>query len=903
VTLTLTIKAADGATEQIILPAPVINAVGVPVLTPVNFTLPTNPLPSGTIGSIAATNLPTSFQIVSGDPNHYFAIGPHHTSVPAPVPPDGIYNLMVSASNAAGAGPAVPVTVTVGKSITLVPATFTPSLPVTAGEAIAAIAHAGGTPVSWTIIAGDTSGFFSIDKNGVLTVTAAGVAGLKAFTTYSLTIQATNAFGSVSGMFKVSPLNSPLGSSAFPISGASIDVKFDTNQVFGGTMANLFSVSSNGGYGQNSSGLATLFGANVLRRTDQGLITEHASTSIAASVRDLTNAAWTKTNMTAALTATGIEGNTNTATILTATAPNATVTQAITRTGNSILTVCISRVTGVGEVDLSVDGGTTWFTCDSRSTGLMGCTRALDANYQWLQLMCFANNPTLALRITTSGDAVAVDFFDCQAAANFLNTYALCGTTPIPGTGGGTRNQDQITAAGALATLLQGSAMTVLIEIGGMGYGPMGPPGAYNCYSNTDNNPSGGKGSVGGAMLWDITNNNSAFTSGNPYATAGSFAGTQSPIVYTRGQDFNANIGPDNGGRTSPIGDGGWHAPSKFCFAQDGTGSSFTFNGSTVQTSASKFTFSSAVLLFLNMGCYIKRITAWNSRLSDTAIVAAALVPPTLPLLPEGAFPGTDYYIDYTAGKEQTLTLADGNNYGCETGQLGAPGGTPTGTYSQIRGSTDGKLVRLALLPGDPCGYGVDVDTTKERREINGGYSAGPGPIGINYADGTTIWVSYAVARVPGIPILAHDFLSIFQTHSNNSPGLGPTLTLGTSGQERFLFTNEPAATTYGNPFIWKMAFWDFFVHKITFSNASAGEWTLNVNGVQWFSQTGIKTVGAGDTSSEVKIGVYSFPSAELRALFVANFRQSTSSLASKITTPDPIPSGYGTISNWPKGQ
>jgi hypothetical protein len=197
VTLTLTITAKDGATKQIILPAPAINALGVPVVTPANFTLPTNPPAQTIIGTLTATNSPTSFQIVSGDPNHYFAVGAHHTAVAGPIPPDGIYNLMVSASNASGTGAAAPVTITVGKAITLLPVTFTPQLPVVAGQVIGTLGHTGGTPTSWAIISGDPGGFFAVSKTGVLSFTVAGAAGAAAIV-YNLTIQATNAFGSVS---------------------------------------------------------------------------------------------------------------------------------------------------------------------------------------------------------------------------------------------------------------------------------------------------------------------------------------------------------------------------------------------------------------------------------------------------------------------------------------------------------------------------------------------------------------------------------------------------------------------------------------------------------------------------------------------------------------------------------
>ena len=104
-TLTLTITAKDGATKQIVLPAPVI-AGAVPVLTPASFTVAANPSRQTIIGTLQATNSPTSFSIVSGDPNHYFAVGSHHASIAsADIPPPGTYTLGINATNANGTGP------------------------------------------------------------------------------------------------------------------------------------------------------------------------------------------------------------------------------------------------------------------------------------------------------------------------------------------------------------------------------------------------------------------------------------------------------------------------------------------------------------------------------------------------------------------------------------------------------------------------------------------------------------------------------------------------------------------------------------------------------------------------------------------------------------------------------
>jgi len=204
--VTISVSARD-AVGAIASTTTVATIGAVPVCTPINFTLPTNPPVTTIIGSVSATNTPTSFSIISGNSQGYFAIGQHHTKiVPAVIPPDGVYGLTVAATNAVGTGPAVPVNITVGGAIKLVPATFTPHLPVVAGQVMGTASHTGGTPDSWAITAGDPKGFFSIDKNGVIRVTVAGAADTTS-TIYNLTCQATNFFGAVSGMWRVGPLS------------------------------------------------------------------------------------------------------------------------------------------------------------------------------------------------------------------------------------------------------------------------------------------------------------------------------------------------------------------------------------------------------------------------------------------------------------------------------------------------------------------------------------------------------------------------------------------------------------------------------------------------------------------------------------------------------------------------
>jgi hypothetical protein len=125
-------------------------------------------------------------------------------------------------------------------------------------------------------------------------------------------------------------------------------------------------------------------------------------TNIVLWCRDLTNAAWVKTTMTAALTATGIDGVVNSATKLTATAGNATVLQSPTSAAATrIQTAFIRRVTGAGNIDMTMDNGATWTTLSP----------APDATFRQYKIpVQTLANPIVGFRIVTNGDEIEVDF-------------------------------------------------------------------------------------------------------------------------------------------------------------------------------------------------------------------------------------------------------------------------------------------------------------------------------------------------------------------------------------------------------------------------------------------------------------------------------------------------------------
>jgi hypothetical protein len=164
----------------------------------------------------------------------------------------------------------------------------------------------------------------------------------------------------------------------------------------------------------NADGTGTLVSvaSSGIRRTTAGQWAYPSFTNRALWNRDLTNAAWTKTNVTATLNQTGANGSANAATLLAATAGNGTVTQAITlASGQVVLSLDIKRVSGSGNIDLTVDGGTSWTTITGLTT-----------SYQLKFITQAAvTNPTIGIRIVTSGDSVAVDFVHLITPSNSMN--------------------------------------------------------------------------------------------------------------------------------------------------------------------------------------------------------------------------------------------------------------------------------------------------------------------------------------------------------------------------------------------------------------------------------------------------------------------------------------------------
>jgi hypothetical protein len=172
------------------------------------------------------------------------------------------------------------------------------------------------------------------------------------------------------------------------------------------------------GYAQTLGGVLVPFGSGVLRRTDRGALIENQGVFRGLWSRDLTSAAWVKTNATVSRNQIGADLTANAACRVTATAPNATVLQAVTHASAArAVQIWVRRVTGSGPVEITVDGGATWTAATVTAAYTRGAA---------LQTLA---NPNFGLRIVTSGDAVDVDFLCLEDGASVSSPVETGATT------------------------------------------------------------------------------------------------------------------------------------------------------------------------------------------------------------------------------------------------------------------------------------------------------------------------------------------------------------------------------------------------------------------------------------------------------------------------------------------
>lgn len=171
----------------------------------------------------------------------------------------------------------------------------------------------------------------------------------------------------------------------------------------------------------------TLAGVPIPATTALGYLAEAAGTQLVtptAAIRNIGDAAWVSSGgtVTRAQTSIGVDGVPNSATRVTATGASAVLLQAapVTAAGNYCTSFYIRRVTGTGNIDITVDGGTTWSTISGQINS---------ATYTRVQVTgnLALNTARIGLRIATNGDAVDVDFAQMEAGAGATTAMASAG--------------------------------------------------------------------------------------------------------------------------------------------------------------------------------------------------------------------------------------------------------------------------------------------------------------------------------------------------------------------------------------------------------------------------------------------------------------------------------------------
>jgi hypothetical protein len=133
--------------------------------------------------------------------------------------------------------------------------------------------------------------------------------------------------------------------------------------------------------------------------TSNGILIEEARTNRLLWNRDATQTEWVKTNITAVKDQTGIEGVANAASSLTATDDNGTCIQTITLgAGNRTGSVYLKRLTGTGNIQVTLDGST------------YSTVELSDTEWYRIVLSGSVTNPTVGIKIAVDGDAVAMDY-------------------------------------------------------------------------------------------------------------------------------------------------------------------------------------------------------------------------------------------------------------------------------------------------------------------------------------------------------------------------------------------------------------------------------------------------------------------------------------------------------------
>jgi len=162
-----------------------------------------------------------------------------------------------------------------------------------------------------------------------------------------------------------------------------------------------------------------------------GLAFHPSTTNVIASgvYRDFTNTAWTKTNGSITTGAVTLIDGTSVSdkNTFTASAANGTIIHDpyVSASGVHSGGVFIKRKTGTGDIEVTIDGGTTWVDVTSQVAGDSGwhlCQTTLPT----------VTDPEFGVRLATSGDAVYLDWAQLDDGFARVSSHPIKGGVTLP---------------------------------------------------------------------------------------------------------------------------------------------------------------------------------------------------------------------------------------------------------------------------------------------------------------------------------------------------------------------------------------------------------------------------------------------------------------------------------------
>lgn len=303
-----------------------------------------------------------------------------------------------------------------------------------------------------------------------------------------------------------------------------------------------------------------------------GLLVEPTRTNLVRQCRNLAASPWTWNNAVAALDQVGIDGVGNAASSVTAAGPGATAFQSIASASSvRIVSAFVRRVSGAGAVSMTLDAGATWSPV------------VVTENWSRFTLpVQIVANPAIGIRIDVEGDAVAIDFIQCETDAQRpVASSPILTTTAVA-----TRMGDNPTIVQHIDALASTASLFVDAT-------PIAPV----------SEATGGVFSI----IDDGTRENA--------------------IRQTRDAAGRARLISRVGDVDNAIGTSAWLALSrvKFACAVDGMAGAVSFDGGSVEASSTHAL--APGLNTVRFGCngagwnqlfgYMHRSAAWNIRLSD----------------------------------------------------------------------------------------------------------------------------------------------------------------------------------------------------------------------------------------------------------------------------------------------